>query len=177
MTWRSGGRRGRRHGKHSAPGLKTRFSGAKFPVDLPVCVQKGVTHTKVFRLEKTCITVFQPPGLNACEGKALGAVLFRIVCSWAEVRIAWRLSAVLNAERGSGEIIAPGAETQLPTRHHLWSLVLRHLSAQWALFGESWNFATLLMGNRVLYSDGTHRKGRKTLGGETRIRNLGALID
>ena len=80
MTWR----RGRRRGKHSAPGLKTRVSGAKFPVDLPVCVRKGVTHTKVFRLEKPVKTVFQPPGLSASEGKcfaALGAVLFGIVCT------------------------------------------------------------------------------------------------
>ena len=179
MTWR----RGRRRGKHSAPGLKTRVSGAKFPVDLPVCVRKGVTHTKVFRLEKPVKTVFQPPGLSASEGKcfaALGAVLFGIVCRWAEVRIAWRLSAVLDAE---GE----GVGRSLP---HICSLLQafkpscphditcgHSCFATWCKTSpipRTVEFCHVINGQPGFVL-GYGRKGRKTLGGETRIRSADRL--
>ena len=35
-----------------SPAVEKEFSSAKFLVDLQVCMQKGVTHAKVFRLEK-----------------------------------------------------------------------------------------------------------------------------
>lgn len=117
MTWR----RGRRRGKHSALGLKTGFSGAKFPVDLPVFVCKKALHTpKVFSTRKICITVFQPPGaelpLRENVSRSWGGIVQNSLCSsCAEVRIAWRLSAVLNGEReGVGRSLLQALEPSCP---------------------------------------------------------------